>query len=200
MELLLDEEMDDETRAEFLVTIREQVARLTRLATELLDLSRLDAGRIHVDSAPVDLAELAADLVEEFRAAAQAADHSLEAKTEPEAVALGDRDRLLQIGRALIENALVHTPGGTSVTVTAAADADAVVLSDADDGPGFAAEHATQVFDRFYRVDGNIASGSGLGLAIARELAMALGGRIELDSEPGRGSRFELVLPAPHAD
>ena len=103
---------------------------------------------------------------------------------------LGDEQRVLQIGRALVENALVHTPPGTRVRRTRRRR----VLEVEDEGPGIPAEHAEHVFERFYRVDGRCASGSGLGLAIARELARAMGGSLELESEPGR-TVFTLRLP-----
>jgi signal transduction histidine kinase len=93
-----------------------------------------------------------------------------------------------------VENALRHTPGGTTVTIRAAPRGDAVELVVEDDGPGIPPEHRPHVFDRFYRIDGTMASGSGLGLAIARELAELMGGSLEL-SEGTRRTRFTLRLP-----
>ena len=195
LELLTDEELDEHTRREFLETMREQVDRLQRLAEDLLDLTRLDAGRLRVDHVQVDLAEVASNLRDEFRAVAQASGHSLEALAS-DARALGDEERILRIGRALVENALRHTPPGTPVRVRSAAAAfGTVTLTVEDEGPGIPDEHARHVFDRFYRVDGAHASGSGLGLAIARELAEAMGGSLEFHSGPGR-TAFTLRLPA----
>ena len=96
-----------------------------------------------------------------------------------------DELRVLQVARALVDNALVHTPG-TVVVIRARADREHAYLAVEDDGPGVAVEDAPHVFERFYRAEGGVASGSGLGLAIARELAMAMGGSVELESEPGR--------------
>jgi signal transduction histidine kinase len=104
---------------------------------------------------------------------------------------LGDEQRVLQVARALVENALVHTPEGTRVEVRVRDG----LLEVEDDGPGIAREDAGQVFERFYRGDGPRASGSGLGLAIARELAMAMGGALELESVRGN-TVFRLRLPA----
>jgi len=191
IELLTDEDLDEPTRREFLETMREQVDRLQRLAEDLLDLTRLDAGRMHIERRPVDLAELAQDLCDEFRAVAVATDHPLELDVD-EARGLGDEQRVLRIGRALVENALKHTPPGTRVLVRARG-ASLIVE---DDGPGIPPEHAGHVFDRFYRVDGAHASGGGLGLAIARELAEAMGGTLELRS---RGGRTTLTLGLPTA-
>ena len=185
LELLTDEELDEPTRREFLGTMRGQVDRLSKLTVDLLDLSRLDAGRLRVEREPVDMARIAQDLAGEFAAVAQTSGHPLEAVPDGEALALADQQRALQIGRILIDNALVHTPEGTPVTVRAATRLDSVVLSVEDAGPGIPPEAAERVFERFFRADGPRAAGSGLGLAIASELATLMGGRIELDSKPG---------------
>jgi len=195
IELLTDEELDEATRREFLETMREQVDRLQRLAEDLLDLTRLDAGRMHLERRPVDLGELVQELYEEFRAVAHATGHPL--SVEPgEAQALADDERVLRIGRALVENALRHTPAGTPVRIRSTAGAFRTAwLTVEDEGPGVPPEHARQIFERFYRVDGAHASGSGLGLAIAHELAEAMGGTLELESAGGR-TAFTLRLPA----
>jgi signal transduction histidine kinase len=190
IELLTDEDLDESTRSEFLATMREQVDRLQRLAEDLLDLTRLDAGRMHIHRRPLDLRELAQDLSDEFRAIAVATGHELDLDAG-EAHALGDEERVLRIGRALLENALKHTPPGTQVSVRSSGSSLVV----ADDGPGIPVEYVGQVFERFYRVDGARASGSGLGLAIARELAEAMDGSLELELSAGK-TIFELRLPA----
>ncbi len=195
LELLDDPDLDEPTRDEFVGQMREQVARLTRLATNLLDLSRLDAGRLTVAREPLDLSELALELVGEFGPRAAAAGHRLEGSAEPGAPARGDGERVLQIGRVLVENALVHTPVGTLVRVTTAVDGGRATLTVANDGPAIPIEAHERIFERFYRLDGGRASGSGLGLAIARELAEVMGGRIEIESEGG-WTRFTLVLSA----
>ena len=196
LELLVDEDLDEATRREFLGRMREQVDRLTKLAGELLDLSRLDAGRLRVDRDPVDFARVAELLVDEFESVAQGSQHGLEPQIDGTVTGLGDEQRVLQIGRALVENALRHTPTGTRVRVGVGRENGRAVLSVEDDGPGIAPDEAVQVFERFYRGDGGArASGSGLGLAIARELAEAMHGEIGLTSAPGR-TTFTLSLPA----
>jgi two-component system, OmpR family, sensor kinase len=194
LELMTDEELDDETRSEFLATMREQVARLARMATDLLDLSRLDAGNVRLDVGRLDLAALADALASEFAPAAQLEGHLLETSTDGDVPALGDEERVLQVGRLLVENAIRHTPPGTRIVVGAGSDGIAARLVVENDGPPIPPEHAGQIFERFYRVEGGRASGSGLGLAIARELAELMGGRIQLDSGPEKTS-FSLVLP-----
>ena len=194
LELMTDEDLDAATQREFMATMREQVARLTKLATDLLDLSRLDAGRLTVEEEQVDLAALAEVLADEFRAVALSGGHELAVENSAETSAVGDEERALQIGRILVENALVHTPSGTAVRIRTARRNGSVVLMVEDEGPGIPAEHAAHVFERFYRVEGgSVASGSGLGLAIARELAELMGGSVELYVASGR-TIFALVL------
>ena len=137
--------------------MREQVDRLAKLAEDLLDLTRLDAGRMHIERHPVDLAEVAQVLVDEFRAVARRTGPLRSRSTRAAGQALGDEERVLRIGRALIENALKHTPPGTRVRVRSAGRRRARLVE--DEGPGIPAEHAPHVFDRFYRVDGARASG-----------------------------------------
>jgi signal transduction histidine kinase len=194
LELMDDEELDESTRLEFLDQMRQQVTRLTKLASDLLDLSRLDAGRLSVESEPVDLAWLGEELVEEFGPAARAGGHELELEEHRGAVANADELRVFQIGRILVENALLHTARGTAVRVRALRRDDQAVLEVEDEGDGIPPEQRDQLFERFVRLDGTRASGSGLGLAIAKELAELMNGQITVESEPGR-TVFALVLP-----
>ena len=186
LELMADEDVDEATRQEFLATMREQVDRLAKLATDLLDLSRLDAGRMQLEHEPVDLGEVARVVVAEFAALAERHRHVLETSVHGEPVARADELRVLQVVRALVDNALTHTPAGTRVRLRAWADREHALLEVEDDGPGIAPEHLTHVFDRFYRAGGGVASGSGLGLAIARELVQMMGGKVVLESRQGR--------------
>jgi signal transduction histidine kinase len=195
LELLEDEELDEPTRREFLETMAGQVRRLTKLADDLLDLSRLDAGRLHVETQPVELASLAGAAVDEFAGVALALEHPLEFAGNGAAEASGDPQRVLQIVRILLENALVHTPPGTPVEVAVRRADGRAEVTVTDGGPGISAEDRAELFERFYRGESTKASGSGLGLAIAKELAELMGGRIELESKPGE-TVFSLVLPA----
>ncbi len=195
LELMTDEELDEATRRDFLRTTREQVERLTTLATDLLDLSRMDAGRFRVEQEEVDLADVVRTVADELRALAETSGHVLTTGAGGSIWALADEERLLQIGRALARNALVHTPPGTTVTLHTEQAGDQALLTVLDDGPGIPPDHVEHVFDRFYRVEGGQASGSGLGLAIARELAQRMGGSVTVESRPGR-TEFTLSLPA----
>ena len=186
LELLDDEEMDEATRREFLTSMREQVVRLTKLASDLLDLTRLDAGRLTVEREPVDLAALAEELAEEFRPVAQGTEHSVEV----DGCRAGRRRR----GRAARpadrpdpgrERAAAHASGNVRVGSAARLQDGRALLEVEDEGPGIAADQREQLFERFFRLDGTRASGSGLGLAIARELAELMNGAIDVDSPPG---------------
>ena len=167
--------------------MRGQVPRLTKLATDLLDLSRLDAGRLTVADESLDLAVVGELLVTEFGPRVAASQHTLEL----DAAATGRRARGRR-GRACCRSA-----GSSSRTRSctrrreprSASRSDAeggrATLSVTDDGPGIPEDDRQAVFERFYRLGGTVASGSGLGLAIARELAELMGGRVELESRPG---------------
>jgi signal transduction histidine kinase len=196
LELLTgDDELDPGTREEFLAAMGGQVSRLTRLATVLLDLSRLDAGGLTVARENVDLNAVAETLASDFAPRAAGTGHALEFAAAPHVVARADEGRVLQIGRILVENAILHTDGGTSVSIAVDELAGRARLSVTDDGAGIPEEARGAVFERFYRLSGAVASGSGLGLAIARQLAALMDGAVELQSVPGR-TCFSLVLPS----
>jgi signal transduction histidine kinase len=197
LELLDDEYLDDETRAAFLHQMREQVNRLTKLATDLLDLSRLDAGAVDVEHEPIDMAAAARGLVREFRGLAAGHGSRISLVRPPADLprAVGDELRVQQVGRALLDNAIRHNPDGTQVHVAVSATDGVVRLEVSDNGPGIDAETARHLFERFYRGDSATAGGSGLGLAIARELAERMDGRLELLDGDGE-TRFAFSLPA----
>ena len=195
VELLADEDMDPEVRRDFLDEMREQIERLTRLATDLLDLSRLDAGQLEVEAAPLDLAASARVVADEFRPVAEAGEHVLRVDSAGPVRVMGDELRVQQIVRALVENALRHTPAGTAVDISIGRRDGNGELAVRDDGPGIPVDDQEHLFQRFYRAAGGKESGSGLGLAIASELAARMSGAIELRSRPGE-TVFTLLLPA----
>jgi signal transduction histidine kinase len=194
LELMADEDVDPTVRRDFVDEMSSQVQRLTRLATDLLDLTKLDAGQLAVEHIEVDVSESARIVCEEFRAFAEAGEHALSTDVDGPALALADEQRVLQVARILVENATRHTPPGTSIVVSAGDRNGSVALSVADDGPGVPEGDQAHLFERFYRAGGGQASGSGLGLAIASELAERMGGSIELSSRPGE-TVFTLLLP-----
>jgi two-component system, OmpR family, sensor kinase len=193
VELLQDEELDESTREEFVEAMREQVDRLQKLAVDLLDLSRLDAGSVELASDRVDLSELGRAVVGEFTPALAQHRTNLELRLSRGGVeARCDRERVAQIMRILFENALRHTPDGTHVTVSADRHDGTARFTVSDDGPGLSKESIPHVFERFYTADA--ARGAGLGLAIAKELAERMEGRISLSARPG-STTFTLELP-----
>jgi two-component system, OmpR family, sensor kinase len=193
VELLDEDEPDPVVRAEFVRTMREQIARLTKLTADLLDLSKLDADVMEVGADEVDLASVARRVAREFTPAAERHGSTLEVEGTDGALALADADRVAQIIRILLDNALTHTPEGTSITVTAQRRDGAARLVIADNGPGIAPHDRNRIFDRFYT--GDRVSGSGLGLAIAHELAVRMSGELGVNSRRGQ-TQFELKLPA----
>jgi two-component system OmpR family sensor kinase len=195
LELLEDEELDEETRAQFLSQLRGQVARLRKLATELLDLSRLESGSLELRPEPTDVGQLARDIAGEFTPAASAHDAELQVHAAPEPIEIDcDPERVAQVMRILLDNALVHTPSGTTIVVSAARGDGHVTLEVADSGLGIRHQTMPHIFEPFFTsADG--ARGAGLGLAIARELAERMHVQLTVRSVPGQ-TAFRLTLPA----
>ena len=168
---------------------------MTRLVEDLLLLARLDSGR-PLERHPVDLARLCADLVSDAHAAGPDHHWNLEVPPEPLLVS-GDDARLHQVVANLLANARVHTPAGTTVTLSLDTDADTVVLRVMDDGPGIPAVLQPEVFERFARADtarSHVDGSTGLGLAIVSAVVGAHNGTIALRSAPGN-TEFIVRLP-----
>ncbi len=194
LELMEDEDLDDDTRRQFVATVREQVERLGKLATDLLDLSRLEAGSLELRPEPTDLGVLTRAVTAEFAPAVDKHDATLELRLGIEPIEIVcDPERVAQVLRILIDNALRHTPSGTGVVVSARRHNGAVRLAVIDDGPGISDAAAQRVFEPFFTSDDE--QGSGLGLAIARELAERMDGSLDIDPAPGR-TTFSLELQA----
>jgi signal transduction histidine kinase len=193
VELLEEEDPSPAERAEFVHTMRKQIERLTKLTADLLDLSQLDAGALVMQSRSVDLGTLAREVAREFGPRADRRGSRLELRTpDTPAIARADPDRVRQIIRILLDNALTHTPEGTKVTVTTYLANHRAELTVSDEGTGIPQRVQGRVFERFYTADS--AGGSGLGLAIARELAQRMEGRIAITSSK-RFTAFTLDLP-----
>lgn len=172
--------------------MRAQIDRLQKLTADLLDLSKLDADAMELNVQPVDLKELSRSVAGEFRQTAKGHGSSVEVRGRGQAVARADADRASQIIRILIDNAIMHTPEGTKVTVTAVRGGDAAEVVVGDDGRGIEPRSVERVFERFFT--GDVAAGSGLGLAIGQELATRMGGDLDVVSQRGF-TAFTLKLP-----
>jgi signal transduction histidine kinase len=192
---LLDEGVvvDPESRHQSLETVEAEAQRLERLVGDILDLAKLDTHRFTVLTEEVDMAQLLDQAFERYREEAQrrSIDYRQDVRDRP--VIISDGDRVLQVVGNLLSNAFKATPDGGSISLELAQQNGPVHVSVEDTGPGIPREARERLFRPF--ISGS-AGGTGLGLAIAKEISTALGGRIILDSEVGKGSRFELVLPA----
>jgi two-component system OmpR family sensor kinase len=169
--------------------------RMRRLVGDLLLLARADAGR-ELPSGPVDLSAVATEAANE--AAALSSDHPVSLDLPGPVVVNGVADDLHRLAGNLVENALIHTPPGTPVTVSVRREGGNAVLEVADRGPGVPPEMRERVFERFARGAGDTApsGGSGLGLAIVRAVTTSHGGTVEVLEAEGGGARFVVTLPA----
>ena len=184
---------DPEARAASLDVIAHEGARLERLVGDVLDLAKLEAHRFTLLQEEVDMARLCDLAYTAFGEEAKRRGIDYDKRFEATPTIVSDGDRVLQIISNLLSNAFRWTPNGGHVELELSATNGRVAVAVDDSGPGVAPEEEERIFRPFWSRDD---SGTGLGLAIAHELAVALGGRIELDTTPGKGSRFELVLPA----
>jgi signal transduction histidine kinase len=183
---------DEQAQERSLEVVAEEALRLERLVGDVLDLAKLDARRFALLREEVDMRALCERAYARFAEEARARGIEYDLQLGEGAVLLTDGDRVLQIVSNLIANALRWTPEGGRVDLGLNAQNGEVTVAVTDTGPGVEPDAVERIFRPFWSGDGG---GTGLGLTIARELALALGGRLELESEPGRGSRFVLVLP-----
>jgi two-component system OmpR family sensor kinase/two-component system sensor histidine kinase BaeS len=185
---------------------------LSRLVEDLRELALADAGELYLELRPTDVGQVIHRTVDTLALAAEVQEVNLSALLpDVLAPAQADPDRVAQVLRNLLVNALRHTPPGGSVTVSAAASAETVEIAIADTGSGIAADDLPHIFDRFWRADPararskaggeeRLAYGTGLGLAVAQSLAEAQGGRIWAESTPGEGAVFRFTLPLARCD
>ena len=200
-ETLEDGAIDDpEGRVSLLASMQRETDRLIRIVNDLLVLTRADAGALHLDLRPLDLAELARSRCDQLTPLAARRRVNLQVAAEEEWICvLGDSDRLAQVFDNLLDNAIRHTRDDTAVTVTVRREGEEVLCAVEDQGSGIPADHLPFIFERFYRVDSarnRNNGGAGLGLAIVRALVQAQGGHINAQSEEGEGTTITFHLPA----
>ena len=177
------------------LVINQEAQRLTHLVEEVIDLARLESGRLHLHLQAIDANELGTEVVESFRPLAEVADVTLAWSPTPLATHItADAARLRRALANLVDNALKHTPASGTVAVAAEVvnGGQQVQYTVSDTGPGIPSEELERIWERFYRVDRSRTgrSGSGLGLAIVKEIVEAHGGSVGVDSAVGQGSRF----------
>ena len=199
---LMDDIVDEEGRPNAYRIIEDESRRLLRLVEGLLDLSRIEAGQVRVERAPVALGVIMDHIGDLFALRAEELDVELDVEPTAAPDALGDWDRIEQVLGNLVDNALRHTPPGGKVTLSARAESEtSVSISVADTGVGIPEETIPHLFDRYYKSDRPGAQGgTGLGLAIARELVLAQSGEIHVLSSSGVGTTFRVILRAADAD
>ena len=181
----------------YLGHIHSQGLHLLELINDVLDLSKVSAGRLEMARESVDLATVASDVVSRMRPLAEAKAQELRLEVATGAVVCADRLRVAQSLFNLVSNAVKFSPEGGHVLITVARAGDGCTISVADDGPGIALEDQATVFDEFSKLSsGRRGQGTGLGLSLTRRLVQAMGGKLTLSSEVGRGSDFRIALPA----
>ncbi|HEY6623406.1 MAG TPA: HAMP domain-containing sensor histidine kinase [Acidimicrobiales bacterium] len=184
---------DDEARERALARIESESARMGVLVEDLLILARMGESPVP-ETKPVDLAAFVSDAVEDARALDPSRQITL--TVSGQAIIQADEQRIEQLIHNLLQNALVHTPAGTPVDVRVERSGSLTALRVRDEGPGMDEEQASRVFDRFYRgTASGRDNGSGLGLFIVATVAKSLGGHVSVDTAPGKGATFTVVLP-----
>lgn len=196
--LMDDADFDRETQQKFLFNITEETTKLERIVEHLLDLGRIESGRLHLERQPTELGHLIRNTISSMEALSD--QHRLVSDIHPTSLmASVDAKRIEQVLRNLLDNAIKYSPQGGTINVQAHQDGPQIYLAVSDEGIGIPADEWDRVFDRFHRVENELTRrmrGAGLGLAVCKGIVEAHGGRIWVESQPGAGSTFCLALPA----
>lgn len=184
----------DDRKVEMLEAVRQDADRVTRMLTELLDISRLETGRLHLSPRPLEVGTLVRAVVDKVAMVEPELDVAVEVAPDTP-MALADADKVEQVLTNLVENAAKYA-SPTGMRITARAVPDGVEVAVADRGEGIPAEDLGRVFERFFRREEGRPTGTGLGLWISRGLVEAHGGTLTATSVEGEGSTFTFTLPA----
>lgn len=188
-------DLDDDARRELFERINNRLGIMGALADDVFDVSRIEAGELHIDIAAVDLSQAVDRVVADTHSLLP--DRKIEVAVERAVVVRADERRLWEILSNLVSNALKFSAEDTVVSVSSTTNKGDAIVSVADQGPGIPLDLQDQLFGRFVRVaEDNRTPGSGLGLYIAKSLTEAMGGRIWFESTPGIGSTFHVAFPA----
>jgi len=198
-EMLLDGLADSEqSRTEFLTTIVENCKRLTRLINDVLDLSKIEAGRMPFKLEELNFKELVAETLSGIRPAITSKGINLDYKdVDPRIRLWADKDRIIQVLTNIISNAIKFTPEGGKISISLASEGKMGVVAVKDTGKGIRKEDIPKVFDRFSQLESidHHSEGTGLGMTISKSIIERLGGRIWIESEHGRGTTVFFTLP-----
>ncbi len=201
IEALLDGARDDPGRClEFLRILKKQTDRLNNLITDLLMLSQIESGQYTCKRDAVDMADVTKRAVAMLKPLVEMKQHRLTVMLHPElSPAIGDEGKLTQVMINLLDNAIKYTPDGGAIAIEAMQSGNNIEMTVSDTGIGIPKKDLTRIFERFYRVDrarSRELGGTGLGLSIVRHIIDAHHGSIQVESEPGKGSKFTLLLPS----
>src|SRR5262249_48086674 len=197
LQMLSDDGLGPAEREKILSSGVRSVQQMNRLIGDLLDVMRMEAGRLALDVDDLSVAAIVAQAEEGARHLAAERDIELTVSPPDASHRLrGDRGRLAQVFGNLLGNAIKFTPKGGKVSLRAGRDDGEIVFEVADTGPGVSPEHLSHLFDRFWQANRADRRGVGLGLPIAKGIVDAHGGRLWVVSEPGNGSRFYVALPS----
>ncbi|NPV58538.1 MAG: GAF domain-containing protein [Actinobacteria bacterium] len=192
-----DVEFDEDTKREFLRVIEDETDRLARLVSDILDVSRIESGRLELKKREFDLARLARIVIEKLESHSSRHSFHLHYPQHMDPV-YADPDKIEQVIMNLVDNAVKYSPSGGEVTVSLAQERNRVEFRVSDQGVGIPPEHLPHIFDKFHRVDNRATReiyGTGLGLYVSKSIIEAHGGSIWVESELGEGSTFLFTLP-----
>jgi signal transduction histidine kinase/DNA-binding response OmpR family regulator len=193
--LLLDMPLDEEQRNRQLQILKRAAQRMERLISDLLEVSRLESGRLTISITPNRVADLLTEAAESFRPLAEEKGISLVVEAPDIERVEADRERIVQVFSNLVGNAVKFTPEQGSVRIGARADGEDAIFYVADSGPGIDAADLPRIFDRFWQAKTSAQAGAGLGLAIAKGIVEAHRGRIWVESRAGHGATFFFAIP-----
>jgi signal transduction histidine kinase len=196
-EMMRDEQLSMEEMREYAGDINKDVQRLNRMINEMLDLDRMESGRMTIHREPMDINAVVGEVVDRVRP--NAPNHTLMLDLQPDLPQIqADRDRMTQVASNLLSNAVKYSPTGGRITLSTRAEGDQLLFDVRDEGLGIPKDSLETIFERYSRVDSQATKdiqGTGLGLPIVRQIVQLHGGRVWAESELGRGSVFHVVIP-----